>query len=530
MPNRPSRIEISIPSASFDGRYYGRYPHGDAPPTGLASDAVSSAAATARLRNNPIALASAASSSSSGAGDLTTGGGTGAPAWYTALTKGQWKAVSGGSSFGSTFQNGPRIADASAALGSPPGHTFTSTAFHNISSAWNGMTVDQVRGAPVMLANGGHADYAGNEGYIWLKAPPGGGPPGWYMFIMPTPESSLVFAPPGGGPAATYLDGRPRSMHNGPSYCYADGKIWLGYQGPYFSGGGGSTECQWVFDMQDSGVSAAITAGTALAWDGTAGPWTDLGPAYTDGVGYGYLTTAVYDPVGKRVWFATGFGFDRSITNVWYLNTTGGSIGTGATFTLNGGNPYADFSWAVCCPDLGIIVQGDGSVNQSFVVFEIAHAGGALGTWYYRPGIDSGAGSVSGSGIYGVVNNNFPWAVYQQIDHSILIMDPTNNGNTMYKLKIPMSGSSYNKAGVWTWSNFATPGDTLVFFDSNPFGSRTTDKCLNKFNVINDMGDGTSALFFCGGIGPEDTNLGGVQGAASFNIPSFILPLPSAGM
>jgi hypothetical protein len=34
MPNRPSRLNVSIPTASSDGRFYGRYPHGDKPSSG----------------------------------------------------------------------------------------------------------------------------------------------------------------------------------------------------------------------------------------------------------------------------------------------------------------------------------------------------------------------------------------------------------------------------------------------------------------------------------------------------------------
>ena len=51
MPNRPSRIVISIPTASYDGRYWGRYPHGDKPVAGaeLVADAIAQAAAIAQL-------------------------------------------------------------------------------------------------------------------------------------------------------------------------------------------------------------------------------------------------------------------------------------------------------------------------------------------------------------------------------------------------------------------------------------------------------------------------------------------------
>lgn len=45
MANRASRIEVSIPTASFDGRYYGRYPSGNAPHWAAGASSVSSAVA-----------------------------------------------------------------------------------------------------------------------------------------------------------------------------------------------------------------------------------------------------------------------------------------------------------------------------------------------------------------------------------------------------------------------------------------------------------------------------------------------------
>ncbi len=49
MTNRPSRLVVSIQAASSDGRFYGRYPHGNAPIGGLAGNAVSSVVATGTL-------------------------------------------------------------------------------------------------------------------------------------------------------------------------------------------------------------------------------------------------------------------------------------------------------------------------------------------------------------------------------------------------------------------------------------------------------------------------------------------------
>lgn len=71
-PYSPARIEISIPSASYDGQFWGRYPQGDKPSglTGPAAVAVS-AAGTLRVGTR---FTGAASVSSSATGILTTAG------------------------------------------------------------------------------------------------------------------------------------------------------------------------------------------------------------------------------------------------------------------------------------------------------------------------------------------------------------------------------------------------------------------------------------------------------------------------
>lgn len=73
MPNRPSRLLVSIPNASPDGHYYGRWPQGDKPVSGaaLAADAHAVASAGAPLSVG-IKLAAQAGGSSSGSSALNT--------------------------------------------------------------------------------------------------------------------------------------------------------------------------------------------------------------------------------------------------------------------------------------------------------------------------------------------------------------------------------------------------------------------------------------------------------------------------
>jgi hypothetical protein len=74
MPNRPSRIVIGIPTASFDGKFYGRYPHGDKPSTGavLQADAQSRATVNAPLTTGIRLLATAADAAAAQGGLSTS--------------------------------------------------------------------------------------------------------------------------------------------------------------------------------------------------------------------------------------------------------------------------------------------------------------------------------------------------------------------------------------------------------------------------------------------------------------------------
>lgn len=73
---QPARIEISIPKASFDGLYWGRYPNGDRP-SGLAVQAQIAAAVHGALSSTATSLAAAAAAGVFATANLTTSGGSG---------------------------------------------------------------------------------------------------------------------------------------------------------------------------------------------------------------------------------------------------------------------------------------------------------------------------------------------------------------------------------------------------------------------------------------------------------------------
>lgn len=413
------------------------------------------------------------------------------PAWWTALTSGQWAAIAPSSTL---------------AAAAPPAVSDSDTGQSAVISAWSGATVDQANRRFILLANGGHADYAGNEGY---RLDLGSATPGWQRFIDPTPNSSLTYDDSPTGSFALNADGRPRSMHTSGFQCFGDGYVWYPYCNSYSSPSGGSVPGMACFNMNNGSLVQALASAVSLTWDKTAGPWMVLGgiPDTGSGISRDGVTGAasfgvsVFDRVGHRVFGLGGLGSDRTNCYVWYVSTQAGSFGQSVSYILNNGNPYADFRWAVCAYDLNIIVAADGA-NGRIIVFDLTNVGGS--GWYQ-------AITPSGSGYYGGgVSGPFPGAGYVAANHMIGVGDPPNIGNTIYKLQVPTKVSSgntvYDPSGTWAWTS-STPGGATVTHpdDTKPY---------TRFNIIENMGDNTAALVYIGGV----------------SAPTYVYKVPATGL
>ncbi len=175
-----------------------------------------------------------------------------APAWFVNAAEGSWTTVAGAAN--QTIEN---------VLPNPvPNNPGSSP--NSITAAWTGGGVDQPRGEYILCANGGHADYPGNECYaISMRSET----PAWRRLSDPTPQSHIVFNDSVGPLGAVNADGRPRAMHS-TFECYGDGRVWFPEQNSYTSPGGGTTHAVISYNRD------ALGAGT------TPLPWTlaDLGP------------------------------------------------------------------------------------------------------------------------------------------------------------------------------------------------------------------------------------------------------------
>lgn len=385
-----------------------------------------------------------------------------APSWFTSLTAGVWGTVAGGS--------GQKIGDAGVIQSPTATSGLSGENPQSIADAWTSGGVDQSNGELIVAANGGHADYPGNEAYgLALRV----ATPAWRRLSNSTPNANF------GGTvteSATYADGRPRAMHS-TFATFGDGRMWFPLMNSVTSGGGGSVNQVVSYDR--AGLGAATTP---LAWTGSnLGPWTLHGAIASLALGAGgpIFGRGVHDRTNGYVYGFSGYGYNNSVCQYWRTKTRAPNLGTvEAAVTLNGGNPYANFqTWAVECPDLGIIVLGD-QVNNRIMVLTLSQVPNPSAMAAITNVTGSGAHFGSGAG-----------AVYWPGAKAIYVGNPSAIGNSIRKLVIPTTGSAYNPAGQWTWSTVSVSGATPSF--ARP----TAPNWINgKWGLIEDMGNGQGCL------------------------------------
>lgn len=162
-----------------------------------------------------------------------SGGGGSLPAWVSALSPGSWTALPGTAMSG--IQPSP----------TPPGNTGPSSKV----GAWTSFVVDPETSMCYSVANGGHADYAGNEvDRLVLDT----AAPYWEARLAPTPTGSLASC------QSYYSDGRPTSRHSyyGVTYEPVNRRFML-FGGAWWCGGGGFHGAISSYNINSNSYSAS---------------------------------------------------------------------------------------------------------------------------------------------------------------------------------------------------------------------------------------------------------------------------------
>ena len=419
-----------------------------------------------------------------------------APAWFLELPEKTWTPVAG--------SVGERIADVqpSTALG------FGAT-IQTLATAWTGGCVDQERGELVFAANGGHADYAGNEVYACQIR---NERPRWYRLNDPTPASMIKTALSAavstsnsvGGQglnpdryAAMFADGRMRSVHGWHSCQFANGKVWYPHQSSP-SGGGNSSPHAWVFDRGASGIPTSAGQ-SPLAWANNSGPWTWLGATHTgstvldkQGESYGVAPCSAYDPVSRLIWTIEG-----NTCRLWSsLNTVTREI-KGSSVYPYANNTGSDGMW-------GTVVR-DPKDRWRFLVVPARYRKGlhVLNLKAANPYAESAWSVVEVSDTTVLTDTTGCGAVFHAPSRSILLGNPIGNygslGGEVIAIRVPVNTDGSYAGGVWKVSRVAAGSGSI-----NPAaGVRGTppsseqNGAWSKFNLIEDMGNGQAALVVC---------------------------------
>ena len=165
----------------------------------------------------------------------------------------------------------------------PPGNTGPRA----LMGAWSGGAYDTKR-ERLIIWGGGHADYAGNELYVFDLSSLS-----WSRIWGPSAE-----IPPIGAPEEAYPDGNPAARHtyDGLEYIPGIDRFWA-QGGALYSGSGGAKNDTWTFDFEKR------------VWERKAKSLEDRGS----------IVSSAYDPVTQHIFVQryTLFMEYNPMTDIW---------------------------------------------------------------------------------------------------------------------------------------------------------------------------------------------------------------------
>jgi hypothetical protein len=324
---------------------------------------------------------------------------------------------------------------------------------NQVCDAWTGASVDQSRGEYIFAAQGGHGTYAGNEIYSCNLR---NASPAWSRVWGASASVSASGVSGSGGDSSlnglgNYADGQPRCGHGYAQPASGNGKIWLAGISGMASSNGYWTTATYSFDR----------ATQAWTYWGKGSP-----NAGTDGTNW-EGAPAVVDTSTGTVWAKANGGDSNGL----FSCTTAGVIRTynlPATVAVStSGNGYSGFHAII--GRYWVCVGTSYGTPGVYVLNLDSPASG----WTQCPLATSGTAMPLSGG----------WGVYHAASRAFICWN--NSGANLYKLSVPANPA----AGTYTWQGIVTPNSGGVTPSSG-----SAQGTFGKFNIINDMGNGQSAL------------------------------------
>jgi hypothetical protein len=317
-----------------------------------------------------------------------------------------------------------------------------------ICTAWTGACVDQATGRYILPSNGGHGDYGGNEVYaLNLRA----ATPAWARLNNPSSLSGRVDSPANGD--LQYADGtKPAGHHWHKPVCDINGNIWFPMVDGVYASGAWTTHV-WKFNL------------TTLTWTQYAKAFPTIG----GNAGF-EASPAAYDKVKNQVWGIVKAGYPANNAGYWRIDPATGAttqiIANDYAASANGGK-----TWAAVAHDLGYLFYGTYNTDR-LLILDVNNP--------TTPVNVAKTGTVPGNG-HG--------CVYHQASRAFFLWH--GNGANIIKIAIPADPVN----GTWAISSVAPAASNTVTPSAPP-----EQGTFSKFNIVEDMGNGQSALVLLNAI------------------------------
>lgn len=345
------------------------------------------------------------------------------PSWYTALASGTWGKIAA-----------TKTVDAAAQPLTSFSPWVNSTT--GIIAAWCGAQLSQARGEYMLVANGGHNDYAGNEAYaLNLRQ----SSPEWVRLNAPTPAAQIgdMFSFPRG--YGDLADGRSRAMHTQGTGNYDDttDRAWFVHQGAVTGIG---SDVPWVVSFNRGLYGAGLNGYTPAAYPGPGNPWQFH---TTNGSTNQKFIVSAFDPIRRVIWATSD---SQQYPPFWWVNVDTFAKGYyGSAVLAEFVGDYSDYM--VACPEIGLMILGlRNDPNQLWIKDLTA----AASTPFVKIQVPSDGFNWN---LNGTNNENGRCANYYHPHRALYIMAPHYIGRTVRKLTIPTNPLSQ---GSWSAANWST--------------------------------------------------------------------------
>jgi hypothetical protein len=375
-----------------------------------------------------------------------------------------WIELAGGAARSDlqSWQRGNRLTDVDIGVG-----PWSSAPFSAILTDFTGGAADQDRGELIVGNAGGHASRQGNDVYACRLRSDS---PGWVRLSNPSSNVGTNGAVP-----SSLSDNTPKAPHGWWRAVYANGRVWWPTMDAYYPDNVDVTT--WSFNR--AGITAAPAAAASGVWarhgkctnnpnDGSAAKFAGGG--------------STYDPVGNYIWTIPNYNvYDHGIVRIDASYTGSDLLGSGSARTYpvwTGENLTFGGKWAIVAWDLRVLIAMTSATSttrpNTICILDLNNPSSGF---VYRnpssgtPDTDFGRG-----------------AVYHPASRSVLLWGKGFGANPV-KLSIPAHPLT-DPNSAWAWSKVSPAAGSAVV-PSDPANSSGS---YGKFNIIQDMGDGRSAL------------------------------------